>query len=86
MVLSMVTLWPVLLIFSLLAAFSLFFFAYRTFAIITCGLYILKQLFEGQKRFLKGFFCKILAGWYAKIEITVESRVLCAHVLLNKTC
>jgi hypothetical protein len=33
---------------------------------------LLKQLFEGQKRFLKGFFCKILAGWYAKIEISLS--------------
>ena len=41
---------------------------YRTRAIITRGLYIFYQLFEGQKHFLRDFFRKILALCMVSIQ------------------
>ena len=41
---------------------------YRTRAIITRGLYTFYPIFEGQKRFLRSFFCKILTLCMVSIQ------------------
>ena len=41
---------------------------YRTHAIITRGLYTFYPIFEGQKRFLRSFFCKILTLCMVSIQ------------------
>jgi hypothetical protein len=51
-------------------------YVYRTRAIMTRGLYILNSLFEGQKRFFKEFFQKILA----LCVVSIQERVMMAHV------
>ena len=41
---------------------------YRTRAIITRGLYTFYPIFEGKKRFLRNFFCKILTLYMVSIQ------------------
>ena len=40
---------------------------YRTRAIITHGLYTFYPIFEGQKRFLRSFLCKILTLYIVNV-------------------
>ena len=47
---------------------------YRTRAIITRGLYIFYPIFEGQKRFLRSFFHKILTLY----TVSIQERVIVA--------
>ena len=42
--------------------------SYRTRAIITRGMYTFYPIFEGQKRFFKELFCKILTLYTVSIQ------------------
>ena len=62
------------ILFSLLLYFLykyFFLFIYRTSAIIIRGLYTFYPIFEGQKRFLRSFFCKILTLCTVSIQAQV---------------
>jgi hypothetical protein len=55
-------------------------YSYCTGAIITRGLHNLNPLFEGQKRFLSGFFCKILA----LCMVSIQERFIIKRGLLSR--